>query len=92
MGMDEDQPKSKKKKKNEKIEPTAAAVEEVVDNSTPWKGKPSSFFVMTQKEGPPTDPANPNNYELNDEQWAFIFLHYTEYAAGPYDMMLWLYG
>jgi hypothetical protein len=47
MGMDEDQPKSKKKKKNEKIEPTVAAVEEIVDNTTPWKGKPSSFFVMT---------------------------------------------
>jgi len=35
---------------------------------------------------------NKNNYELNDEQWAFIFLHYTEYAAGPYKIMLWLFA
>jgi hypothetical protein len=46
MGMDDDQPKSKKKKKNEKIEPILPAAEELVDNSTPFKGKPSSFFVM----------------------------------------------
>ena len=37
----------KKKKKNEKVEPIIAPIEEVVDNSTPFKGKPSSFFVMT---------------------------------------------
>jgi hypothetical protein len=66
-------------------------MEEVVDNSTPCKGKPSSFFLMTKKEGPTTDPANTNNYELNDEQWAFIFLHYSEYAAYPYELMLWLF-
>ena len=47
MGMDEDQPKSKKKKKNEKVEPVVAPIDEVVDNSTPFKGKPSIFFVMT---------------------------------------------
>ena len=89
--MGDDEPKSKKKKKVEKIEPNVAAVEEAVDNSTPFKGKPSLFFIMIQKDGPPTDPANPFNYELNDEQWAFIFLHYTEYAASPYEMMSWLF-
>ena len=67
MGMDDDQPKSKKKKKNEKIEPILPPAEELVDNSTPFKGKPSSFFVMAQKEGPSTDPVNQFNYELNDE-------------------------
>ena len=35
---------------------------------------------------------NPFNYELNDEQWAFIFLYYTEYAASPYEMMSWLFN
>lgn len=44
--MGDDEPKSKKKKKVEKIEPNVAAVEEAVDNSTPFKWKPSSFFIM----------------------------------------------
>jgi hypothetical protein len=35
---------------------------------------------------------NPYNYELNDEQWQFIFLYYTEYAASPYEMMSWLFN
>ena len=89
--MSDDGPKSKKKKKIEKIEPNFAAVEDAIDNSTSFKGKPSSFFIMTQKEGPSADPKNPFNFELNDEQWAFIFLHYTECAASPYDMMSWLF-
>lgn len=44
-------------------------VEEEVDMSTPFRGKPSSFFVMeTAKELPAQpDPANPNNLEMNDE-------------------------
>jgi hypothetical protein len=46
MGMDDDQPKSKKKKKNDKVEPIVAPIEDEVDNSTPFKGKPSTFFVM----------------------------------------------
>ncbi len=73
------------------IKSNASAVEEDIDNSTPFKGKPSFIFIMTQKEGSPTDPTNPFNYELNDDQWAFIFLHYTENAASPYEMMSCLF-
>ena len=29
---------------------------------------------------------------MNDEQWKFIFKHYPEYGAAPYDMMTWLYS
>lgn len=29
---------------------------------------------------------------MNQEQWSFMFLHYPEYAANPYDMMQWLYS
>ena len=43
MGIDDDQPKYKTK---QKVKPAAAALEESVDNSTPQKGKPSSFFIM----------------------------------------------
>lgn len=35
---------------------------------------------------------NPNGFVLNNDQWSFIFLHYPEYAAAPYDMMSWLFG
>lgn len=31
-------------------------------------------------------------FELNDEQWDFIFKHYPEYGAAPYEMMTWIYG
>jgi len=34
-----------------------AVEEEVVDDSTKWKGKPSSFFIMKEPE---TTPANPD--------------------------------
>ena len=54
-------------KKNEDFGPFNVDVEEIIDNCTPFKGKPASFFVMTEKEGTPTDPENPNNYELSDE-------------------------
>ena len=27
--------------------------EEVIDHSTKWKGKPSSFFIMKEPETPP---------------------------------------
>lgn len=69
-------------------------VEEEVDMTTPWRGKPSSFFVMNQMKEIPAqpDPANPNNLEMNDEQWKFIFKHYPEYGAAPLEMMTWLYG
>jgi hypothetical protein len=35
--------------------------EEVVDESTAWKGKPSSFFIMAEPTTPPatSDPNNP---------------------------------
>ena len=68
--------------------------EEEVDMTTPWRGKPSNFFVMeTAKEIPETpDAANPNNLEMNDDQWAFIFKHYPEYGAAPHAMMTWLFG
>lgn len=35
---------------------------------------------------------NPNNYELNDGQWDFIFKYYPEYAGSPYQMMSYLFG
>lgn len=62
--------------------------------STPFRGKPSSFFVMNTMSEPPAQPdaSNPNNLEMNDEQWKFIFKHYPEYGAAPYEMMTWLYG
>ena len=66
-------------------------MEESEDHSTPFKGKPSSFFVMNWNDAPFIDPTNPYNYYLNNEQWAFIFLHYSEYAASPYEMMSWLF-
>ena len=67
-------------------------VEEEVDLSTAWKGKPSTFFVMKELEGPPTDPNNPGNHEMNDDQWDFIYQYYPEYAGSPYSMMSWLFG
>jgi hypothetical protein len=46
MGMDDD-PKPKKKKKTEKNDVgVAIPKEEEIDNSTPFKGKPSLFFIM----------------------------------------------
>ena len=65
-------------------------VEEVVDESTAWKGKPSSFFVMKQGEAGSGDATNLMNFEMNDEQWNFIYKYYPEYGAGPYDLMVWL--
>ena len=92
--MDEldDAPKKTKKEKKKAVKKAAVAVaEEVVDESTQWKGKPSSFFVLAIKEGEATDPSNPNNFELNTEQWNFIFKYYPEYGAGPYDLMVWIH-
>jgi len=31
--------------------------EEIIDDTTAWKGKPSSFFIMNE---PATAPANPD--------------------------------
>ena len=60
--------------------------------STPWRGKPSKFFIMATAEKTPgeQDPANPNNLDLNDDQWKFIFKQYPEYGAAPHAMMIWL--
>jgi len=63
-----------------------------VDESTAWKGRPSKFFVMPQTGTPSADGSNPMNYEMNDEQWNFIFKYYPEYGSGPYDLMVWLFN
>ena len=44
LGDDDDKPKQQKKKKEKKV--TKVKEEEEVDMSGPWRGKPSSFFVM----------------------------------------------
>lgn len=67
-----------------------AAAEDVVEDGTPYKGKPSSFFILKQLEQP--DPSNPHGLELNDEQWAFIFKHYPMCAGDPVPWMIQLYG
>jgi hypothetical protein len=38
------------------------------------------------------DPTNPDGYELNNDQWGFMYQHYPEYCGAPYQMMTWLYG
>lgn len=65
--LDEAPKKKGNKKKDKKKAAPVVAAEEPVDESTAWKGKPSKFFVMTQATTPSTDPANPNNWEMNDE-------------------------
>ena len=90
-----DEPKQKRGKKGKKktvVQITKIIEEEPVDESTPWKGKQSSFFNMETASKPLDDPTNPGNFEMNDEQWKFIFKFYPEYGANPYDMMIWLYG
>lgn len=55
--------KSKKAKGPQKPEPKK---EDVEDNM--WKGKSSTFFVMSKAEGPTEDPAsNPDNFTLSDD-------------------------
>jgi len=34
--------------------------EEIIDDTTAWKGKPSSFFIMNEPATPPMNP-DPNN-------------------------------
>jgi hypothetical protein len=87
---------AKKKKKGKKDEPAKVKVEpkeEEFDETTPWKGRKSEFFVMAQAATPPAqmDPQNPMNLELNDAQWDFIFKYYPEYAGSPYQMLSWLF-
>lgn len=85
----EDKPKGKGKNKKAAAAP-AEPKEEQVDDTTPYKGKPAQFFVMTQDASAVTE-LNQFGYTLNDEQWNFIFLHYPEYAAEPTQMMVYLY-
>lgn len=87
--LDDDKPKKKKKGQQAPVQQKAAE-EQVVDESTPYKGKPSSFFVMQQDLNAVT-PTNQNGYILNDDQWNFIFLYYPEYSADPSAMMVYLY-
>jgi hypothetical protein len=59
---------AKKSKKNEKkkvVKPTGPSEE---DLKTYHKGKPSSFFVLT-------------NDTPNEDQMGFVFLHYPEYGG-----------
>ena len=35
---------------------------------------------------------NPDNFELNNEQWGFMYQHYPEYCQAPYQMLTWLHG
>jgi hypothetical protein len=46
---------------------------------------------MTQATTEP-EPTNPMNYEMNDEQWNFVYKYYPEYGSGPYDLMVWLFS
>ena len=86
----------KKGKKGKKTTVTtvtqAQKEEEEIDESLPWKGKPSSFFLMYNAKEPTNDPSNPMNLEMNDEQWKFVFKYYPEYGSAPYEIITWLYG
>ena len=43
---------------------------------------------MKQNEGPSDDPKNnPKNYEMNEEQWSFMYLHYPKFCLAPYKTM-----
>lgn len=86
--------KGKKGKGGAKAVVVVKKVEEEVDLTTAWKGKPSTFFVMKELATPPQvmDPNNPMNQEMNDDQWDFIFQYYPEYAQAPYSMMSWIFG
>lgn len=93
MALSMESKPGKKSKKNKGQQAAAVNQEKEQEaDSTAWKGKPSQFFVMKKIDGPVQDPTNPNNFELNGEQMSFIFLHYPEYSAAPYEMMTWLYG
>lgn len=82
----------KKGKKQAKVRNPVQKVEPENDVMlTPYKGKPSSFFVMSIDLAN-SNEMNPSGYTLNDEQWSFVFLYYPEYAQAPYDMMCWLLG
>lgn len=88
--MEEPTKKSKKNKKKQGVQQVQQQKAEEDDQSA-WKGKPSKFFVMIQKEGI-VDAGNPDGFELNNEQWGFMYQHYPEYCGAPYQMMTWLRG
>lgn len=96
----DDEPKKKKagggKKGKKKTTVVVAAKKDTdfedVDESVPWKGKKSEFFLLKKSETPLNDPMNPENFELNNDQWNFIFKFYPEHGGSPYNMMVWLYG
>ena len=98
--LDDEQPKKKKGKKGKaqvqqqapKQEP-AEETDELLE-SLPFKGKSSQFFIMNPMANVPDqpDPNNPMNFELNDEQWRFVFKYYPEYGGAPYEIMAWLYN
>lgn len=75
--LGEDEPKKGKKggkkKKGGAVQVSEPKQEVEEDDGTAWKGKPSTFFELKQGEGPGNDPANPNNLELNQEQWSFMY-------------------
>ena len=80
----------KKKKKGGAAPAQKAPEPEEVDETTPYKGKPSSFFVMATNMAMQSD-TNPFGYELNKDQWNFVFKYHPEYAASPYEMLIWIY-
>ena len=58
--------------------------------TSPWKGKPSFFFLMEKL--PQANVIGPIiEQELNEEQWDFVFQYYPEYAQAPYDIIRWIY-
>ena len=88
---------SKKGKKGKKKQVVVAntpvpVIEDEVDDGTPWKGKKAAFFEMKVSEKHADDETNPQNFDMNPEQWNFIFKHYPEFGHAPFEMMIWLYG
>lgn len=94
LGSEPKKGKGKKGKKGVVADNKPKPVVEEFDESMPWKGRKSEFFVMQQAPNPPAayDQMNPMNYELNDGQWDFIFKYYPEYAASPFQMMSYLFA
>ena len=48
-------------------EQASSVKEKIIDENTPWKGKPSTFFIMDIASESLNDAANPKNYHLNDD-------------------------
>lgn len=65
--------KGKKGKKGGAVVAQPAAPKQEEDDGTPWKGRKSTFFEMKKLDGPAEDPQNPNNFELSQDQWSFMF-------------------